>query len=104
MTTTNVVAYSKAAIALSRRVYRLKDDGYGAIVVPSRGAVPVLHAAQAYYRAIVAPNMSDADRDANRMNLLFNPLVTELDMPFTADAGSMGVEGLTTAHILCFAD
>ncbi len=102
ITSSNVLAYAKAGIDVARAVQRLRSDGYESMIVPSRGAVPVLNVAQAYYRRIVQPCMSRDDRIGVGLAPGFGPLTRSLDTPFTADAGRLRVPGLSTAQIRRF--
>lgn len=99
ITTENMLAYARAGIGLARAVQRLRSKGYESMIVPSRGAVPFTHIAQAYYREIVVPSMPHGDRTALGTSAQFGPLFQSLDVPFTADAGRLGVDGLTPAQI-----
>jgi hypothetical protein len=99
VTTENVLAYAKAGIDIARVAQRLRDDGYESMIVPSRGAVPFINIASSYYRSLVVPCMPREDRLAKGWRANFGPLSLSLDVPFTADAGQLGVAGLTSAHI-----
>ncbi|MBM0169515.1 hypothetical protein [Altererythrobacter sp. C41] len=98
----NVLAYAKAGIDVARAAQRLSDDGYKCMIVPSRGAVPFLRVAKSYYRQLVISCMPQDDRLTKGMQARFGPLTLALDVPFTADAGRIGVEGLKSAHIRRF--
>lgn len=98
----NVQAYAKAGISVARAAQRLSDDGFNCMIVPSRGAVPFLRVAESYYRQLVISCMPPADRLTNGMAARFGPLTRALNVPFTADAGRIGVDGLKSAHIRRF--
>lgn len=99
ITTENILAYARAGIGLARAVQRLRADGYGSMILPSRGAMPFKNIAETYYREIVLPAMPGSDRRTKGSQATFGPLTLALDVPFTADAGRLGVDGLTPAHI-----
>lgn len=98
----NVQAYAKAGIDVARAAQRLSDDGYNCMIVPSRGAVPFLRVAKSYYRQLVISCMPQGDRLTKGMAARLGPLTLALHVPFTADAGRIGVEGLKSAHIRRF--
>lgn len=98
----NLLAYAKAGIDVARAAQRLSDDGYKSMIVPSRGAVPFLRVAKSYYRQFVISCMPKDDRLSRGSAARFGPLTLSLDVPFTADAGRTGVEGLKSAHIRRF--
>lgn len=102
ITKSNVLAYAKAGIDVARAAQRLSDDGYKCMIVPSRGAAPFLRVARSYYRQFVISCMPRADRLTKGMQARFDPLTLALDVPFTADAGRIGVDGLKSAHIRRF--
>lgn len=102
ITKPNVLAFTKAGIDVARAAQRLSDDGYTCMIVPSRGAVPFLRVAKSYYRQLVISCMPQDDRLTKGMAARFGPLTLALDVPFTADAGPIGVEGLKSAHIRGF--
>lgn len=99
ITADNLLSYASAGIEVARAIQRLRAQGYESMVVPSRGAVPVLHVAQSYYRTMVAPMMSRDDRVAKHALWHLGPLTLDFLAPFTADAGQLGVDGLETAQI-----
>jgi hypothetical protein len=102
ITPANMVSYARAAIRVARTCARLGAAGYEAMIVPSRGAVPVVQHAQSYYRAILQPCMTFEDRLRKLESCNRNPLHLAFHAPFTADAGPLGLKGLTTAHIRHF--
>ena len=99
ITTESMLAYASAGIELARTTQRLRDDGYGSMIIPSRGATPFIRVAQAYYRSVVVPLMPAQDRLAKGFAASVGPLNLALDMPFTADAGRIPVDGLSPAQI-----
>ena len=102
ITEKTVKSYTRAAVAVARACDRLRDEGYGAMVVPSRGAVPVVGAASSYRRSILNPLI---DRDGKFKLLtrsVSDPLVAAVHIPFSADMGETGVNGLDTASIRTF--
>ena len=99
ITKPNVLAFAKAGIDVARVAQRLRNEGYESMIVPSRGAVPFLRVATSYYRSVVVPCMPRDDRLSKGYSTAFGPLTLALDIPFTADAGHLGVDGLTSAHI-----
>jgi hypothetical protein len=102
VTKESVLAFAKAGIDIARAAHRLRDAGYESMIVPSRGAVPFLRVAISYYRSIVVPCMPRKDRWPMAARTNFGPLTLSLDVPFTADAGRLGVDGLKSAHIRRF--
>ncbi|GAA0648451.1 hypothetical protein GCM10009424_26050 [Sphingomonas ursincola] len=94
-----MLAYAKAGIDVARAAQRLSNDGYKCMIVPSRGAVPFLRIAESYYRRLVISCMPQSERIIKGMPARSGPLTLALNMPFTADAGRIGVKGLKSAHI-----
>lgn len=102
ITKSNVLAFAKAGIDVARVAQRLRNEGYESMIVPSRGAVPFLRVATSYYRNVVVPCMPPDDRLSKGNSTSFGPLSLALDIPLTADAGHLGIDGLTSAHIRRF--
>lgn len=78
---------------------RLQQQGYEALIVPSRGAVPIASAARTYGRTVLAPLVSKEDRLRLAKLQFDSPLQKALYLPYTADAGPIGVDGLSTASV-----
>lgn len=102
VTPSNVLAYASAGIAVARTAQRLRARGYASMIIPSRGAVPVMDVARSYYRSILWPHISRADRADIGSVTRIGPLTLTFQAPFTADAGEMGVANLDTSHIRTF--
>lgn len=102
VTLNNVLDYARAGIAVARTFTRLRPCGYGTGVIPSRGAVPVMHIARHYYRSMVRPYMSARDRASTWDLTQLGPLTLDFQAPFTADVGDMGIPGLQTSHVRAF--
>lgn len=102
VTKENVLAFAKAGIDIARAAHLLRSSGYEHMIVPSRGAAPFLRVATSYYRNIVVPCAPRDDRWRLGSLTNFGPLTLSLDIPFTADAGQLGVDGLKSAHIRRF--
>lgn len=102
ITPESVKSYARAVIAVARACDRLRDAGYSAMVVPSRGAVPVVRAATSYRRSILSPMIDRASRLAMLTRSYSDPLTAAVHVAFTADMGETGVAGLDTASIRKF--
>lgn len=100
--TDNIRSYARAGIELARAARRLAVRGYDSMVIPSRGAVPVLNIAQAYHTTIIRPAMTRDERVASISESQFGPWNKTLHIPFTADTGPMGVDDLTSGQIRRF--
>jgi hypothetical protein len=102
ITPASVLSYARAAISVARICDDLGQRGYKTMVVPSRGAVPVIRVAEHYQRAAIQPAVSGEDRLALLRRGWSNPLGVTFHAPFTADTGPIGVQALTTADIRRF--
>lgn len=101
ITPANVLSYARACITLARSSIRLGQQGYGTMVVPSRGAVPFVQHAQSYRHIALKPVVPREDR----FKLLHgheDPLDVAFHAPFTADMGSTSVADLSTAQVRRF--
>lgn len=84
-TVDNLIDYAQAARALSEYVRLLTQEGFGQMVVPSRGAVPFVRAAETAWRldARSQPTMEERIKAVNE--LTGSPFFEKLVLPFSAD-------------------
>lgn len=84
-TVDNLIDYARAARTLSEHVGALRDDGYGHLVIPSRGAVPLIDAAAAAWKldARSLPTYTQRRRGASELSA--SPFDQPLVLPFSAD-------------------
>ncbi|WP_419756271.1 hypothetical protein [Brevundimonas sp.] len=97
-----VRSYARAVIKVARTCDRLQDEGYAITVVPSRGASPIVRTAASYRRSILKPAVASAERLRLWKRGLTDPLSATIHIPFTADAGELGVADLKSTHIRAF--
>ena len=84
-TVDNLIDYAHAARALSEYVRLLAQEGYGQLVVPSRGAVPFIRAAETAWRLDARSQPSLEDRLNSLLGLNNSPFYERLILPFSAD-------------------
>jgi hypothetical protein len=84
-TVDNVVDYARASRDLSTYIRLLAEDGYGQLVVPSRGAVPFIEAASTAWRMEMRGLTTCEERTAAEIQFLASPFRKKLELPFSAD-------------------
>ncbi|WP_431104580.1 hypothetical protein [Roseateles noduli] len=84
-TVDNLIDYARAACALSHYVRLLAQDGYGQLVIPSRGAMPFVKAAHMAWRldARAQPTLEGKINALGELN--GSPFFEEIVLPFSAD-------------------
>lgn len=84
-TVDNIIDYAYASRALSEYIRVLFKDGYKHLVVPSRGAVPFVQAAETAWRldARSLPTTEQRLKEVGELNK--SPFLQELILPFSAD-------------------
>lgn len=84
-TVDNLIDYARASRALSEYIRVLVHDGFGHLVVPSRGSVPFIEAAHTAWRlqARSMPTVQERVHELSQLNS--SPFIRELVLPFSAD-------------------
>lgn len=95
-------SYARAAVGVARACDRLQDQGYSVSIVPSRGASPMLRTAQSYRAQILKPLVGQAKQINLWKREFSDPLTAAIHIPFTADAGELGVKNLQSGQIRDF--
>lgn len=84
-TADNIIDYARASRALSAYIRVLFIDGYKHLVVPSRGSVPFIQAAESAWR-LDARSLPTLEQRLKEMGALAtSPFLQELVLPFSAD-------------------
>lgn len=84
-TVDNLIGYAKAAYELSQYVRVLALEGYGQLVIPSRGAVPFVKAAQVAWRLHASAQPTFEEKIDALGELDGSPFFKQLVLPFSAD-------------------
>ncbi len=89
LTLSNLKSYAGACAQLCMAFIELGEQGFTAMVVPSRGAAPLAEAASSYFHSEWKPlHAPGADRLAAIRDYTLGPMVGPLYLPFTADIPS----------------
>ncbi|MBD8099122.1 hypothetical protein IFR08_09695 [Pseudomonas fluorescens] len=81
----NLKSYAEAAREINSHYRVLFLDGYDSIVVPSRGAYPILDLAQTLWELEIRSHKDFDARWAAKSEQLSSPIHRELTLPFSAD-------------------
>lgn len=103
LTLDSLKSYSLGAIELAKECAYQWKNGYEAMIVPSRGAAPVIEAAISFHRNHILTSMTPQSRGEFVKNTHHRTaLQRAYYMPFTADYGASEIPGLDTNLIRKF--
>ncbi|NWK80303.1 hypothetical protein [Aquitalea sp. LB_tupeE] len=84
-TADNLIDYANASRQLSSYIRVLCQEGFRHLVVPSRGSVPFIRAAESAWNLELRALPTYQERYQQNMELIGSPFMQELVLPFSAD-------------------
>lgn len=84
-TVDNLIEYANASREISSYIRILGNEGFNHLVIPSRGAVPFIRAAESAWRLETQSLSTYQERLQQKIELLDSPFTQQLVLPFSAD-------------------